>query len=80
MEEMLANSMQVYDAAQYDINTSPRYYCLSSHNGPLMTRHLLKKYMKQPQHPIAKFLKGKGRKYFDIEDQSNVQKIKICVW
>jgi hypothetical protein len=65
-----------YDAKNIPVSGRDRSnWCL--YPGPMFARHMLQKYRSQEQHPVARFLKDKGKKYYDIADESNVKPIQI---
>jgi hypothetical protein len=38
---------------------------------------MLKQYKAMEHHPIARYLKGKGKKYYDIANECNMKPIQI---
>lgn len=64
---------RVYDPAKGPVNTGNLY-------GPRMARHNLTKYRNQLDHPIAKYLKGKGKKLYDIERKAVNKPTKHSYW
>jgi hypothetical protein len=69
-----------YDATKFDEKARGGGGRFSCYEGPMLARHMLKKYKHLPDHPIAKYLKCKGKKYYDLEDESNVKPIKIRIY
>jgi hypothetical protein len=74
------NAPSFYDATKFDETSRAGGGGFSRIQGPMLARHRLKKYKHFPDHPIAKYLKGKGKKYYDIEDESNVKPIEIRLY
>mmetsp|Transcript_32828 Transcript_32828/g.57355 ORF Transcript_32828/g.57355 Transcript_32828/m.57355 type:complete len:184 (+) Transcript_32828:2523-3074(+) len=79
-EYQIAKDGYDYSYYLYDPTKFPDW-CRDDRNwsralGPMGGRHKLKKYKFFPQHPIARFLKGKGRKYYDIEHEDKMEAVK----
>jgi hypothetical protein len=80
LPDYYSSSRSFYDATNYNEKARAGCEAFSRVQGPMLARHRLKKYIKLPDHPIAKYLKGKGKKYYDIERKSNVKPIKLRLY